>query len=63
MPSRERRSTLQGRATRPMRQSVSAGFEPQRILISFPNEGSVTDAMGLESVIARLTGQRDLRSE
>ena len=29
----------------------------QRILISFPNEGSVTVAMGLENVIALLTGQ------
>ena len=38
-------------------------IETQRVLISFPNEGSVTVAMGLESVIARLTGQRDLRSE
>ena len=32
-------------------------IEPQRILISFPNEGSVTVAMELESVIARLTDQ------
>ncbi len=38
-------------------------IEPQRILISFPNEGSVTVELELESVIARLTGQRDLRSE
>ncbi|MGO9418049.1 hypothetical protein [Roseiarcus sp.] len=38
-------------------------IEPQRVLISFSHEGSVTVTMGLESVIARLTGQREHRSE
>ena len=35
-------------------------IESSRSLISFPNGGAITVSMGVESVIARLTNQRDL---
>ena len=38
-------------------------LEPRRILIALPDGGSITVSMTLESVIARLSGQRSLGPE
>jgi hypothetical protein len=38
-------------------------LEPRRILIGLPHGGSITVSMTLESVIARLSGQRSLGPE
>lgn len=38
-------------------------IEPQRVFIALRDGAGVTVALTLESVVARLTGGRDLRSE
>ena len=46
-------------AINPERVASIVELEPRRVTINLPDGGSVTVAMTLESVIARLSGGRD----
>ena len=47
-------------AINPERVASIIEFEPGRVVVVLPDSGSATISMTLESVIARLTGKRDL---
>jgi hypothetical protein len=47
-------------AINPERVASIIEIEPGRVVVVLPDSGSATISMTLESVIARLTGKRDL---